>query len=493
MAAVERDNGKGFTLVLGVVLAAAVFANAAYHVSWILRESDLWWHIRSGQLMLSTRQMPYTDTFSYTFDGQPWIAKEWLSQVIYALSYNLVGWAGPLLLAAAAIAVTAFLFYRNAAQSLQPFYAAALTLCAVFLVQGVTVARPHVLTFPLAVVLVVALFDAARQKSGPPFWTLAITLLWSNLHGSFPIAFIVAGCAFIDVLERSRMADRKLVLRWLVYLALTVAVTVINPYFIKPYQVALALAGGLSVMKEISEWAPFTIPHDRIAEVGLFVVLLVLLKVRARLTLGQIAFLLLMLNMMFSYTRFIYAFFLLVPLAVLPEVVEACPVAAWQAWAARKRDGLETFAGRHARLLAGVVVATSSAYAIFLMSGQRVVPPEDVSVSGAIAYVKGNVSSNPALQKHVLNDYNFGGPLILAGFKTYVDGRSDQLFGGEFMQNYLASGGDRGQVELEKVLADPAIGWTIFPPLDPRNAALASEAGWVKAYGDDTAVIYVRR
>ena len=493
MAYADLTSGKGFTRALGFIVAAAVFANTAYHVSWILREPDLWWHIRSGQVMLSTLQVPITDTFSFTHEGQPWIAKEWLSQVFFALTYNWVGWAGPLLLASTAIAATALLFYLSAARSLQPFYAAALTLVMVFLVQGVTVARPHILTFPLAVGMTVILFDAARRKAPPPVWTLLLTLIWSNLHGSFPIAFVIAGCAFIDFLERTRLADRAGAIRWLAYLVFSVLVTVVNPYFVKPYLVAFGLAGGLDVMKEISEWAAFTIPQDRIAELALLAVLAVLLKARARFTLGQIAFVILTMNMMFTYMRFIYVFFLLVPIALLPDLVEALPQLSWHNWSKRQRDKLEQFADRQVGLIGALCAVAVMGYATLLVSTRAVLPPEDVAVSKALDYVRSNRDSSPALQKQAFNDYNFGGPLILSGIKTYIDGRSDQLFMGQFVRNYLDSGDPHGQEQLLAILSNPQIGWTIFPPADPRNATFAQQPGWVKGYADDAAVIYQRQ
>ena len=493
MEDVELKSSRGFTQALGAVLAAAVFVNTAYHVSWILREPDLWWHIRSGQLMLSKWQVPYVDVFSYTHEGQPWIAKEWLSQVIYALSFNLVGWAGPLLLAAMSISAAAYLFYRSAVTNLQPFFAGALALACVFIVQGVTVARPHIFTFPLAVGLTIVLFNAARNKSTPPYWSLAIPFVWANLHGSVPLAFAISACAFVDFLERSRFADRSAIVRWLVYLALSFLVTLVDPYFTKPYEIAFSLAGGLSVMSQISEWAPFTLPGDRIAELGIMLVLFVLLKVRARLTVGQIVFLLLMLNMMFTYVRFIYAFFLLVPIALLPELVEASPKFSWTSWASRRRDRMESFLGTNsvvAFFFAAVVVLGCSG---FQMRQDGVVPPEDVSISSALAYVRENRGVEPAFNMEVLNDYNFGGPLILEGIKTYVDGRAEQLFLGEFMEKYLASGSPNGDAELLGIVSNRQIGWTIFPPADPRNLTLANQPDWIKTYADDFAVIYKRR
>ncbi len=38
--------------------------------------------------------------------GQPWISTQWLAQVLYAKTYAIAGWSGPVVLAAAAIAAT---------------------------------------------------------------------------------------------------------------------------------------------------------------------------------------------------------------------------------------------------------------------------------------------------------------------------------------------------------------------------------------------------
>ena len=47
-------------------------------------------------------RFPTVDSFSHTFAGQPWIAKEWLSQLLYFTAYSAAGWAGVMLLALAA-------------------------------------------------------------------------------------------------------------------------------------------------------------------------------------------------------------------------------------------------------------------------------------------------------------------------------------------------------------------------------------------------------
>ncbi|MDE2384629.1 MAG: hypothetical protein KGO53_08420 [Alphaproteobacteria bacterium] len=484
---------RGVIAAFGALAVAGVFANAAHHSGLLLREADLWWHIKSGLTMFASHAVPQVDTFSYTHEGQPWIAKEWLAQVIYAASWLMAGWAGPLLVAALSIALASWLIYARATRDLQPFYAVALVIIGAFLTQGVTVARPHVLTFPIAVALSIALFDAARSQKTPPWWTLLLTVLWTNLHGSFAIAFLISGCAFLDYLERTRLQNISGALRWVAYLALTVAATLINPYFFQPYVIALQLAGGIGVMDRISEWAPFSAPGNSLMEGGFMLAFFLLLKARARLTLGQILFTLMCFHMMLSHMRFLYVFFLLVPVALLPEIVEGMPALSVQGWAQRPRDGLERLAGGYGRAISVLALLAVLVYGGWLAMKDHVVPPQNTSVAGAIDFVLQNRDSHPALQKKVFNDYNMGGPLILAGIKTYIDGRAEQLFLGDFMTQYIDSGEPTGRDALAKILSDQGIGWALFQPEDRRSKFLSEMPDWQKAYADETAVVWERK
>ncbi len=484
---------RGVILAFGAVIAALVFANAAFHVNLLLREADLWWHIKSGLTMFATHAAPQVDTFSYTHEGQPWIAKEWLAQVVYAATWLAAGWAGPLIVASLAIALSGWLIYTRATKDLQPFYAVVLVIFCVFITQGVTVARPHVLTFPIAVGLTILLFDAAREMKSPPWWSLVLTVLWTNLHGSFPIAFLISGCAFFDYLERSRLGDRAGAAKWVVFLALTALVTLINPYFIRPYLIAAELAGGISVMDRISEWAPFTAPDNKLLEAGFMLAFFALLKARARLTFGQIIFALMCFHMMITHMRFLYVFFLLVPVALLPEVVEAVPALSVESWQLRKRDGLERLAGANSMAVRALALVAVLAYGGWLVMKDHVVPPQGTSVAGAINYVLQNRDSHPALQKKVFNDYNMGGPLILAGIKTYIDGRAEQLFLGDFMTRYIDSGEETGRDALAKIISDKDIGWALFQPDDRRSKFFSEMPDWQRAYGDESAVVWERK
>ena len=52
---------------------------------------DIWWHLRTGQLILERRAVPATDWFTYTGPDRAWIDLHWGFQVVVATAYALGG------------------------------------------------------------------------------------------------------------------------------------------------------------------------------------------------------------------------------------------------------------------------------------------------------------------------------------------------------------------------------------------------------------------
>src|ERR1700760_4005608 len=69
-----------FPAMLGVALVGRVF----YEARVFFVDPDLWWHIKVGQDILATHRWPTVDPYSFTAAGQPWIAYEWLGDVLLA-------------------------------------------------------------------------------------------------------------------------------------------------------------------------------------------------------------------------------------------------------------------------------------------------------------------------------------------------------------------------------------------------------------------------
>ena len=97
----------------------------------------------------------------------------------------------------------------------------------------------------------------------------------------------------------------------------------------------------------------------------------------------------------------------------------------------------------------------------------------------------------PALRTQpVFNDYTFGGPLILAGIRPYIDGRAD-MYGDAFVVDYAkALKGDFGR--FERAVDRYGIRWTILPTDGVLTRQVESSGKWRRIYGDAVGVIDVR-
>jgi hypothetical protein len=89
----------------------------------------------------------------------------------------------------------------------------------------------------------------------------------------------------------------------------------------------------------------------------------------------------------------------------------------------------------------------------------------------------------------VLNDYAFGGYLIFAGIKPFIDSRAE-LYGDSFLQDY-ARIIRPDSAALAETLAVQNIVWTVFAPGNPAAGEL-DRLGWRRLYADRWAVVHVR-
>ena len=78
----------------------------------LFRDSDAGWHIRTGEAILATGNLPRTDPYSFTRGGQPWFAWEWLADVATGSIHRTLGLKGVALFYAAAISAGVWLWFR---------------------------------------------------------------------------------------------------------------------------------------------------------------------------------------------------------------------------------------------------------------------------------------------------------------------------------------------------------------------------------------------
>ena len=72
--------------------------------SAMFRDPGTFWHVVVGENIISTRQVPREDLYSFTFHGQPWISDYWLAEIAMATIHRMAGWDGLLTVTAAILA-----------------------------------------------------------------------------------------------------------------------------------------------------------------------------------------------------------------------------------------------------------------------------------------------------------------------------------------------------------------------------------------------------
>src|ERR1035438_1683368 len=74
-------------------LAAGLIATVALSAFTRLEDPDLWWHLKNGEAIWNTHRIPAADLYSFTAQGHPWIAHEWLSELSLFAAYRLAGYS----------------------------------------------------------------------------------------------------------------------------------------------------------------------------------------------------------------------------------------------------------------------------------------------------------------------------------------------------------------------------------------------------------------
>ena len=183
VASRPRSEALSYDLVPHA-LALAMFALCAFSPA-IFNDGDTWSHIATGEWMFAHNAIPHADPFTFSVPGKPWIAHEWLSEILLALAYKAGGFVGVALLTGAAAGVAVFVVARAAARNLGGPALAAVGALAALLVAPSLLARPHILALPVFALWTDALL-CARDRAPPIALTLMMTL-WANLHGGFAV------------------------------------------------------------------------------------------------------------------------------------------------------------------------------------------------------------------------------------------------------------------------------------------------------------------
>lgn len=438
-------------------------------------ETDLFWHIKVGQELVTHHTFPVVDPWNYTFPERSWHTTQWLSEVLMYFLYHRGGLvalnaAHLILVAALCTVVGLYLIPSKKPWAFGIVYAILVSALALF-----DQMRPEIVSLLFLVWLSVSCWRAYATRQLPSILSLmAMTWLWANFHGYWllvPVALLAVALAHSIEPGRSPALARRLVSS---ALATTTAglLTPMGPGLLKSYWAIAHAAKG-----NIIEWQPTVLFGKFGFGIDVFLVLIMVAWARSNRPVpgGEIVWFL-------GWS----AFSLVALRDVAPALLMLAP------WITVRLG--DTFGFSPAGDPIGPAVPLRAVGAITIagvaLAGltQFEQPALDAFYPSAIA----NLLARQANPVRVLDDYDVSGFLILLGgqhTKTAIDGRADR-YGYAYIHRYLqAENGLHWRSLVDKTNPELAV----LPASVPLTGILVHESGWRVVLCDGSWRLLARR
>ena len=152
-------------------------------------ETDLFFNLRLGEMVLGTGHVPTTNLLSFTHPAATDVNLAWLFQIVLALAYRLAAIPGVVILKTAFVVGTWAVLYRVAVRrGAHPAFAASTLALSAWAAEPRFVERPHLATFLGLAVLLLAI-ERAENKQPRMLWLLVpCALPWANANSCFFLA-----------------------------------------------------------------------------------------------------------------------------------------------------------------------------------------------------------------------------------------------------------------------------------------------------------------
>ncbi len=453
-----------------------------------IHDPDVWWHIAVGAQILRTHTWPTFDPYSFTAHGSPWIAYEWLGEVVIALAaHSGALLAGLAWLRVGLVAVLMLLLYYYAWLRCRNSTAAFLTTALVYcLSYGFLTLRPQLLGYIFLMITLISLerFRLREQKS---LWLLPVVfMLWVNTHGTFVLGLGVIALYWVSGLWEWQYGSLQAG-RWTLqerrHLAVVSLLSVLA-LLITPYGTQLAaypfemMFFQHFIVSHVPEWGPIKFGGWWSQSALLLVLLLFLytLAFRPRWRIEEAVMLPATFFEACLHRRMFMVFtFILVPLL-------ASALARWV-----PDLGLRW---KRTALSASLMVLLAAGMVKFFPSQQRLEQPVDgMFPVKAVQYLQSHPVPGP-----MFNYYMWGGYLIWkfgGRHRVFIDGRADIYAYSGVFADYASIVTLSPQTLF--LLRKYSIRSCLLTRDDHLGTFLAALPDWRRVYEDDVSVLYVRQ
>jgi hypothetical protein len=501
-----RSRASALTLAYWLIGVLALVLVALLAVR-VIPAYDLYWQLKTGEVIARMGSVPKTDIFSYTASGDPWYVQEWLCELLFYGLWTGLGQESLIFLRLGVIAAAfGLVLWRSLRRSGRPLLSVAMTLLAAWGSAYFFDNRPQMMTF-LGTPALLLLFDEYRAGR----WTKALwlvpplLLLWANLHAGFFLGLVLMWAyTLADLAEwaaNREIPAPRLRLQVAVTLVATLA-PMMNPNGWHAYTYPFLLQGHEQVRNTVGEWFSPDFHRPELKPFGLLLLVGIAslaCSVRRR-RLGDIVVVLGLIHMSLDANRHGP----LLAIAGAPifaehvgsawRAVETWIADRWKAATGVSLTPAEVF-GPLWQWAAVLGVGIGLTAALSARAGQ--LPKESWfdACTQTAEFPKAALDwlETQKIEGNVLNAYEWGGYCAWRWHprrRIFIDGRAEVYFQHGFDDYYaiwmLQPGwGDR--------LNTHGVNWILMPPTASLLGAAVATGEWTVAYQDPKAVILRRK
>ena len=456
-------------------------------------DSDMWWHLRTGELILQDG-IPRQDTFSFTVPDNQWITHEWLSEVFMWLIYQVGSFPGLILVFAAIITLAFWLVYLRC--NGRPYLATFVVLLAALASAPLWGVRPQMFNILFAALFVFLVEGFKDGKvSRRTLWLLPfLTLIWANLHSGYLLGVALLATYVIgesgQLLFHAR-PNRGLdwpAVGWLTLMTLlSFLAAVLNPNGPELWIYPFFTLGSHAMQQYIQEWQS---PDFHLSFFWPFAAMLLLGMISLLASRRKPA-----LTDVLLYTgtgaagllsaRHIPIFSIVATPVITRYLYLALDGTRFYAFLSGRSEGKSNHGMIALNWVLLIVIALVAV--IWIVSKVQGNSDEiaDHYPVAAVDYLK----NSDLAEQRGFNTYNWGGYLIWRDIPVFVDGRAD-VYGDEFLHYYRRTFDltSRWRQPLDEFEVD----YIIIEQSSPLSNLLLTSGQWLETYTDDVAVVFTR-
>lgn len=505
------------------VLFYGLLFSILLHNSFSYLDPDFGWHLKFGEIIWYTADVPRDQIFMWTLAGKTWVDHEWLANLgIYGL-WSIGGYIFVSLCFALIPVITIWLINRHIFSHFIKNKEGQIIIACIEMVALYGMA-PHLgirvqeLTLLALTILLILFSRVSIQKNlTPPWWLPLLFYVWACVHAGFllGLGLLTFWLGFqIVIFYFPRLRGKYLIplarpflYQWVLLGGLSFLLTLITPYGLSLYSF-LSEYRDTFYQSHIQEWlSPFTFPiHYTQIILNLFVISssLTVYKVlyKKDIILNYIIIALLSIMSFKSVRHFpllMGGWLILILPHLIPELTKKISLG--------KTHLLSALTGI---ALFGVTIF------ILLFTRFTTAPFSSYCVNYACGAVK-FLKDHPEYHNRLFNSYNVGGYMIGVApeIPLFIDGRLPQYpyKGHSALGEYLEFSKPSG---VRKKLNEHNIQTVIYqkyPPtpkpnwfekyflgygwpenqINPFLAYISSSANWTRVYEDETGLVYIKK